>query len=172
MSKGGHIFLCGFMGSGKSTHGKKLAMALKRPFEDLDKYIQKKENKTIDFIFRHEGESAFREMETNCLKDLVMSKENLVVALGGGTVCFNNNIELIKQNGILVYIEMPVKALTERLKKSRQSRPVLKNATGEELETLIDTKLEERKRFYQQADVTVDGINLRIPDLIKLLQIH
>jgi len=66
-----HIFLCGFMGSGKSTHGKKLAGILKKPFVDLDQYIQNKENKTVQFIFDNEGENEFRKLETTYLKELI-----------------------------------------------------------------------------------------------------
>jgi shikimate kinase len=170
MIKHAHIFLCGFMGSGKSTHGKKLATLLKRKFFDLDSYIQLKENKTISFIFENEGESVFREMEKKHLKELVASEENLVISLGGGTVCFHDIIDFIKANGTLIYIDMPVKALAHRLHNSPQPRPLLKNTTGEELEKLVNEKLKEREKYYHQAHLRVDGVNinlLKIAETIK-----
>ncbi|MGZ3899269.1 MAG: shikimate kinase [Bacteroidia bacterium] len=161
-----HIFLCGFMGCGKSTHGKKMASLLKYGFIDLDKYIQEKENKTVQFIFENEGEEEFRRLESHYLGEVIKKKESNVIALGGGTVCFNNNIDPIKKNGILVYIEMPAKALAERLQKSRQNRPLLNSLTAEALPSFIENKLKERNAFYRQAHIIVDGINL------NYLQLH
>ncbi len=148
------------MGSGKSTHGKKLASILKRPFADLDLYIQNQEHKTVQFIFDNEGENEFRKLESKYLNELIRLPESHVISLGGGTVCYNNNLELIKKNGLLVYIEMPAGALTERLQKSRQKRPLLKNVLSENLNTFIEEKLSERNLFYRQAHITVEGLNL------------
>src|SRR4051812_6283062 len=100
-----HIFLTGFMGSGKSTAGAKLATVLKRKFIDLDAYIEKRENRTIIQIFEEETEEGFRKIESDSLLEICKYKD-LVVSLGGGTVCFNNNLEVIKSNGTLVYIEL------------------------------------------------------------------
>jgi shikimate kinase len=161
-----YIFLCGFMGCGKSTHGKKMASLLKYSFIDLDKYIQEKENKSIQFIFENEGEEEFRKLETRYLKEVTRNKQNSVIALGGGTVCFNNNLELVKKSGILVYIRMPARALAERLLNSTQKRPLLKNILPAELPDFIEKKLGERNPFYLQADIIVDGVNL------NYLQLH
>lgn len=166
MSQAKHIFLCGFMGCGKSTHGKKMASLLKCSFIDLDKYIQERENKTIQFIFDNEGEEEFRRLETKYLTEIASRKEKHVVALGGGTVCFNNNIDIAKRNGILVYIRMSAAALSERLLKSRQKRPLLKNVSAEQLPAFIEGKLQERDRFYNQAQLIVDGLNF------NYLQLH
>jgi shikimate kinase len=169
VQKSQHIFLCGFMGSGKSTHGKKLARLLKLPFEDLDLYIQNKEHKTIQFIFENEGENEFRTLETKYLKELILSSESSVISLGGGTVCFNNNLEFIKENGILIFIEMLPEALAERLQKSNQKRPLLKNHTSASLLKFIEDTLEGRNAFYHKAQLIVDGNNLTHIQLHKLL---
>ncbi|MBA3665111.1 MAG: shikimate kinase [Bacteroidetes bacterium] len=164
-----NIFLCGFMGCGKSTHGKKLASLLKYAFVDLDKYIQKRENKTVQFIFENEGEEEFRRLETFYLKEVIDPKKEQVIALGGGTVCFNNNIELIKKSGILVYIDMPATSLRDRLQRSRQKRPLLENIAAADLTAFIEGKLKERNPFYMQSHITVNGINLNHLQLQQLL---
>ncbi|MCW3076336.1 MAG: Shikimate kinase [Bacteroidetes bacterium] len=155
-----HIFFCGFMGCGKSTHGKKMAELLKMPFVDLDKFIEKKNQQTIQNIFTNLGEAEFRLLETRYLKELIELNPNKLIALGGGTVCFNNNLQLVKNNGLLVYLEMPVKALVVRLGQSKQERPLIKNLSSVQLETFIENKLIERNEFYKQAHLIVDGISL------------
>jgi shikimate kinase len=153
------------MGSGKSTHGKKLASVLKYAFVDLDEYIQKSENKTIQFIFDHEGEEIFRDLEKKYLTELINKSENLVISLGGGTVCFNNNIELVKKNGLLIYIEMSPHSLADRLEKSRQKRPLLKKIPADQLFSFIEQKLSERNKYYHQAHLIMKGENLNYLEL-------
>jgi shikimate kinase len=157
------------MGSGKSTHGKRLASVLKCSFVDLDEYIQRSENKTIQFIFDHEGEEVFRDLETKYLTELINKPENLVVSLGGGTVCFNNNIELVKTNGLLVYIEMSPRSLADRLEKSQQKRPLLKNVPADQLFSFIEQKLKERSKYYHQAHLIMKGENLNYLELHRLI---
>src|SRR3954463_4718303 len=84
-----HVFLTGFMGSGKTTAGAKLATLLKTRFIDLDSYLEKRENRTIPQIFETDGESTFRDLETKYLLEILRLKEPHVISLGGGTVCFN-----------------------------------------------------------------------------------
>jgi shikimate kinase len=153
------------MGSGKSTHGKKLASALKYLFVDLDEYIQRSENKTIQFIFDHEGEEVFRSLETKYLTELISKPENLIISLGGGTICFNDNIGLVKSSGLLVYIEMSPRALADRLEKSQQKRPLLKNIPAGQLFSFIEQKLDERNKYYHQAHLVIKGENLNYLEL-------
>ena len=142
---------------------------LKMPFIDLDQYIQKKENKTVQFIFDADGEDEFRKLETKYLKELIDLPEPQIISLGGGTVCFNNNIDTIKASGLLIYIFMPASALASRLKLSKQKRPLLKNVSPENLDIFIEEKLKERNKFYSQAHITVDGLNLNPLQLHKLI---
>lgn len=161
-----HVFLTGFMGSGKTTAGKKLAPILKTRFIDLDEYIEKKENRSIPVIFEEEGEAKFREIETRCLGEVIKLKEPHVISLGGGTICFNSNLETIKQKGLLIYIELPVEELAERIKESKTTRPLLKTLSDEELIKNIDEILHERKKYYEQAHVIINGLNLT-PQLLQ-----
>jgi shikimate kinase len=161
-----HVFLTGFMGSGKTTAGKKLATLLKTRFIDLDDYIEKRENRTIPVIFEEEGEAKFREVETNCLAEILRLKDPHVISLGGGTVCFNNNLETIKNKGHLIYIELPVAVLADRIKQSKHTRPLLKDLSTPELIKNIEEILTERNFFYEQAHITVNGLNLT-PQLLQ-----
>jgi len=161
-----HVFLTGFMGSGKTTAGKLLAPLLKTRFIDLDEYLEKKENRGIPEIFEAEGEAKFRELETKYLSEILKLKDPHVISLGGGTVCFNTNLEVIKKNGILCYIELPAPALAERIKESKTTRPLLKNLSTEELIKNIEEILSVRKQFYEQAHISVNGLNLT-PQLIR-----
>jgi shikimate kinase len=155
-----HIFLTGFMGSGKSTLGRNLAELLHMPFTDLDQYIEEHEQKTIPFIFEQEGEKRFRAIEAACLVKVLNSSIKSVVALGGGTVCFGNNLELVKKSGFLVYIELTAADLAKRLKNSIKERPLLKNIQKEDLVKTISEKLSGRESFYREAHLTVKGLHL------------
>ena len=160
------IFLTGFMGSGKSNAGKKLAKFLHLNFIDLD-YIEQKEKLSVQSLFENFGEPVFRKMEQACLNELLDLKTSDVIALGGGTICYKDNLQKIKNNGLLIYIDLPPIVLAQRLEKSRVKRPLLKNLKGEELVKFITDKLEERIPYYIQSHITVSGINLT-PQLLQL----
>lgn len=155
-----NVFLTGFMGSGKTTFGSKLAKSLRWPFIDLDQYIEKKERISIPAIFENFGEAAFRKIEQTCLLELLAKEKKTVIALGGGTICYENNLEKIKLAGCLIFIEMPAVSLAQRLENSKIKRPLLKDKKGEELIKFINDKLAERSKFYDQADIKISGINL------------
>lgn len=148
------------MGSGKSTLGKKLAALSRRPFTDLDHYIEDREKKKISAIFKEEGEAAFREKETHYLGELIKNSENSVIALGGGTVCFADNLELVKQHGLLVYLELPATVLADRIEHSKKERPLLSGLRGQELRDAIEQRLQQRLPFYTQAHLTISGLSL------------
>jgi shikimate kinase len=165
------IFLIGFMGCGKSTHGKKLAKALQKPFIDLDNYIEKKEEAAVQTIFETKGEDYFREKETEYLKQVIARYPKSVISLGGGAACFNNNINLIRKSGTVVYIEMPAESLHYRLTQSETQRPLLKNKSAEESLEFIKYLLHKREPFYTQAHITVNGINLTTDKLKEALSL-
>lgn len=148
------------MGSGKSTHGKKLASLLKREFIDLDDFIVSKYGMSIDELFNQYGESEFRNIETRTLNDIINLEKSAVVSLGGGTPCFNNNIDLIKRSGLLVYIQMDAKSLANRLMNAKSSRPLIKNKSNDELLVFISESLKNREIYYNQAQIIINGINL------------
>ncbi|MGP1479280.1 MAG: shikimate kinase [Capnocytophaga sp.] len=165
------IILIGYMGSGKTTLGKALAKAKNIPFTDLDDYIAQRENASVQEIFNTKGEVYFRKKEAQYLKELLESDTEGVLALGGGTPCYGENMTLIQQSGsISVYLKYHHLTLSERLAKDKQ-RPLLKNIREEELEDFIRKHLFERAPFYLQANFTLpmDGLTLS-ESLEKLLQ--
>lgn len=159
------------MGSGKSTHGRKLANALKVPYVDLDIYVSRKLNKTIPEIFEKFGEHYFRDQETEALKDIIEEKkEPTVISLGGGAICFNDNVKLVKENGLVIYLETHENILRQRLMRSKNKRPHLKDMNEEEVLSFIKTKVNERSKFYDQAHIKINALNLTTAILIKALE--
>jgi len=156
------------MGSGKSIVGRKLSSATGLNFIDLDNYIRKKEDKTINEIFDEEGEDYFRQIELRLLREII-EKDNFVLSCGGGTPCFLDNMTMMNKNGITIYLQMPVGALHSRLLKSPDNRPLLKEISGDKLRNYIAITLKERERYYEMAHHTVEAINLKISYVVKLL---
>jgi shikimate kinase len=149
MNKGTNlIFLCGFMGSGKTTVGKRLAEYLGYAFVDTDHEIEKKENKSVREIFEKKGEGYFRQCERDVITGLVPSQTKTVVALGGGLLMDQKNLELVCQSGYLIYLKTDLSTVTERLKYDT-ARPLFK---ANELETLFDM----RRPGYEKALWTVE----------------
>jgi shikimate kinase len=146
------IFLTGMPGSGKSTCGKLLAEQINYPFLDLDEIIEYREGKTISSIFEQDGEDYFREVESAVLKFTVEDNEKMVLSTGGGTPCFLDNTAFMKKHGKVVFLDIPLEILIERLKEE-EHRPLLK--TEKELkDTLVDL-YNKRIAVYQEADYIV-----------------
>ena len=165
------VYLVGFMGSGKSTVGKKLANSIKYNFIDLDKFIESHTFKTIPEIFEQKGEAEFRKLENKYLKE-VSEFENVIISTGGGVPCFAENVEVMKQHGIIVYLQLDNISLANRLSHSKQhnSRPLLKNIPTDGLVDYISTKMQEREPFYQKADITINTLSLSVDDLVEKLK--
>jgi len=150
------IILMGFMGCGKSTVGRELAKRLDYQFIDLDDEIEKVARTTISKIFEFKGESYFRKLESKTLKSVLAKKGNIVIALGGGTPCYGENIKFIN-NYPSYYIKCGVDVLTKRLKKERSHRPIIAEQNTGELKNFIKQKLQERSLFYEKADHVLVG---------------
>jgi shikimate kinase len=163
------IFLTGYMGCGKSTAGKKLASKLQYEFIDLDHFIESEYKMSIPEIFSSKGEKEFRSIENNCLKKL-LTRDNLVIACGGGTPCYYNNMQTMKENGITVYIKMSVDALVNRLVNAKDKRPLVAGKTEKELHEFVTRQLEKREDIYHQAQFTVKGKDLDIDELANFVQ--
>lgn len=155
------IYIIGFMGSGKSTAGRKLAAAVGCPFIDLDRKIEEVASKTIPRIFAEDGEEHFRKIESEVLKNLDTGRR-LIVSTGGGTPCHGDNMDFMLQTGLTVYLKMTPGQLSKRLLDSSGERPLLKNVPDESLPRFIEEKLEQREKWYNKADLIVDGQNLNI----------
>ncbi|MGJ5641225.1 shikimate kinase [Formosa sp. S-31] len=156
------IILLGYMGSGKSTLGRKLAESLNIPFIDLDDYIEEKEGLSISELFAQKGEIYFRKKEHEHLKAILENQSDVVLALGGGTPCYANNMELIKTypKTKSVYFKASIGELVKRLKHERAKRPILSRFESEDdLTEFIGKHLFERVPFYSQADVTLEVSN-------------
>lgn len=147
------------MASGKSTVGPILANTLGWNFADLDKLIEERCNKKISEIFESEGEKFFREQEREILSE-VINYDEYIIALGGGTITNQNNMDLVKNNGLLVYLESSPEEAYKRLRFKRD-RPVLKfesdsEPTKSQYLQRINNILDSRKKFYDQADVKIN----------------
>ncbi len=162
-----NIYLIGFMGSGKSTFGKKLAAALQFHFIDLDKKIEKQTGKTILEIFDESSEDIFRKIESKVLNNL--NTKNSVIACGGGTPCFFQNMDTIKKDGISVYLKMPVKTIKDRLNRSHKKRPLLQNLSKDRLDIEIPQMLDYRSYYYHQADIIIDSLHIQAKQLAAYL---
>ena len=163
------FFITGYMGSGKSTAGKKLSAKLGYEFIDLDKFIETEYQQTIPEIFSTKGETEFRAMEHNALKKLI-EKDNIVVACGGGTPCYYNNMELMNNHGNTVYLKMSADSLVHRLMDAKEKRPLVANKSEAELRTFVNRQLEKREDFYHQAQYTVKGKDLDIDELVLFVK--
>ena len=149
------IILVGYMGSGKTTVGRQLALALGLQFYDLDWYIEERYHKRIPQIFAEVGEEGFRDLERRMLHE-VAEFENVVVSCGGGTPCFYDNMEYMNQQAETVYLKARPDVLAMHLKMGRTERPLIKGKSPEELEQYILTSLEQREPFYSKAKHTLD----------------
>ncbi len=153
------------MGCGKSVFGKRLARQLNLEFEDLDALIEERYKMSVPGIFSQFDEPVFRNLETKVLHSF-SDRDNFILSCGGGTPCFNNNIDYINDAGISIYIKMPVEALADRLSKSKTKRPLIKDTPPEFLSEKISSLLEKREPIYSRAKLIVDGINLDVKHLI------
>ncbi len=148
-----NIILCGFMGCGKSTVGRKLSNRANMEFVDMDRYIEDKAGMTVKEIFKKYGEQKFRDMEREACRELA-ERSNLVIAAGGGTLTFPENVETLRRTGRIVLIDVKYELLCERLKHDK-NRPLLQVENRNEK---IRALLNERMPLYSRAaSVVVNG---------------
>ncbi len=152
------VFLVGFMSAGKTTLGYQLARSLNMRFTDLDQLITRQLQKPIDALFAEHGEDGFREIEKNALHSTFKTPE-LVLATGGGTPCFFDNMDYMIKNGLAFYLKLPREIIIKRLLKSVKERPLVSGKSYEELETIVHDLYETRKKFYEKAQYSVDASN-------------
>jgi shikimate kinase len=163
------IFLIGYMGSGKTTAGKKLASRLGYTFIDHDELLVQKMGKSIQDIFDEEGEDKFRELEHHMLVSL-MAKDNVVISTGGGTPCHYENMDLMNRNGLTIYLKMSAETLVNRLRNAKTDRPLISGKSAEELYSFIVTHLENREPFYAEAQYKVKAKDLNIDELADFIR--
>ena len=149
------IILIGYMGAGKTTIGKTLAKQLGVPFYDLDWYIETRMRKKVKQIFDEKGEEGFRVIEKNMLHE-VAEFENVVLACGGGTPCFFDNMEYMVGQGDVVYLKGTPEVLFRHLKMGKGVRPLLLGKNDEELLDYIRENVQKREEFYTKANHIID----------------
>lgn len=160
------VILVGFPGCGKSSVGKKLAAKLGYGFVDLDEAFEEEYHISIPDFFQKYNETAFRSCERKVLINK-LQLDNVVISSGGGTPCFSDNMQLMKDSGIVVYIKMAPASLFDRLSHAKRPRPLVQNKTPEELQQYIDNTLPLREFVYQQAHFTVKGESIDIEALCE-----
>ncbi|WP_275315560.1 shikimate kinase [Tenacibaculum bernardetii] len=154
------IVLVGYMTSGKSTIGRLLAEKKNFSFIDLDNYIEEKEEMSVSEIFETKGEIYFRKQEHLYLKEILTLKNDIILALGGGTPCYASNMDVIKDsiNTVAVYLKASITTIATRLTTEKSQRPLVARLKNDELAEFVAKHLFERSYFYNQSNykITVD----------------
>ncbi|MDD3012776.1 MAG: shikimate kinase [Candidatus Gastranaerophilales bacterium] len=158
MSK--NIVLIGLMGSGKTTVGKLLAQKLDKKFIDTDEWIENEEKISINEIFSRFGESCFRNLETDILKKICLSG-NQIISTGGGIVEKPQNIDILKKKGIVFYLYAPVEELYQRI-KNEKNRPLLNNDAPK---WALENLLKKREKFYELCDIKIDTTDKNVDQI-------
>ena len=166
------IVILGYMGSGKSLIGKALAKQLNIDFVDLDAYIEGQKNQTIASIFKIQGELGFRKLEFQYLQDLIHANKKVVLALGGGTPCYFDNMEHLNAQPTIksIYLKTALPTLVDRLWLERKHRPMIAHLpTKEALAEFIGKHLFERQPFYNKAQFSVEATNKSVADIVTAI---
>lgn len=162
------IYLIGYMGSGKSTLGRRLAEHAGLQFVDMDHYIEQRNCKTIPQIFAEEGETEFRNKERKALEE-VSAFSDVVIATGGGAPCFFDNIDFMNRTGKTIFLNIDPDILAARLMQSKTERPLIKGKSKEELVQFIDETLKIRNRFYSRAHFQITQPDIDLYDVMQML---
>ena len=159
-----NIVLIGMPGCGKSTIGYRMSQKINYSFFDADKYLEEKENRIISDIFSKEGEEYFRKLETKYLEDL-SKKEQIIISTGGGAVKKKENIDILKQNGIIIFLDRTIEDIS---KENHENRPLLQNI--ENLWKLYDERINLYRKY---ADIIIkndDDMNVIVERIITTLK--
>jgi len=162
------IYLVGYMGSGKTTLGKKLAREAGMHFIDLDKFIEERNCRTVAQLFEYEGEESFRMKERKSIEEVSVF-DNVVVATGGGAPCFFDNMEIMNRTGITLFLDMDPSLLAHRLSSSRTVRPLIRQKSKQELLAFISENLEKRRPFYEKARFRIDDPDIQPSEILKMI---
>ncbi len=156
------------MGAGKTTAGKKLASAVGYTFVDLDSLIEKETGQSISQLFES-GMDKFREMESVILKH-TGNYSNSVIATGGGTPCYYDNLMWMNKTGITIYLKLSAGSLFHRLAAAKQKRPLIQGKTDVELMEFIMETLKDREKFYARSKYVIKGEDLDVKELLELIK--
>ncbi len=154
------------MGVGKTTLGKQFAKQLHYSYLDLDKEIEKSEGKSIPEIFEQKGEAYFRQLEQRALH-ATAARNHLVIATGGGTPCYYNNMEWMNEQGKTIYLKANAAFILSRISAFPDKRPLLKGKSPDELAVFIAELLENRSPYYNKAQLIVEMPVKSVSDIVK-----
>lgn len=155
------------MGSGKTHWGRLLSQKIGIPFFDLDEQVTEHAGKSIVEIFAVDGEENFRLQEKDVLHIITESHDSFVMACGGGSPCYFNNIEYMNRMGTTIWINTPIETLFTRLTGEKDKRPLIKSLSDDQLKSFISKKFSDRKIYYEQANVIVDEDPLTLEHIIE-----
>ena len=164
------IFLCGFMGCGKTTVGERLATVLGAGYCDMDQLIVKREEMTIPEIFEKFGEDHFRKLETELIAELSESYKG-VISCGGGAMLKQENAELAKKRGIVLFLDTPFRQCYYRISGDK-NRPIAANSTKGELEELFDKRYPLYKEHSSYTIPCVGSPNKIVTEIVDTLRLH
>jgi len=165
------IYLIGYMGSGKTTLGRKLALTLNLSFIDLDTFLEEKYFRTIPQIFEHEGETGFRKKEQIVLRE-VSTFDDVIVATGGGAPCFFDNMEVMNNTGFCIFLDVDTVSLANRLINAKTERPIIKGKSLDELHHFIDEMMLKRRPFYEKARYILKGSEIKPDQILEIVKNH
>ena len=160
------IVLLGYMASGKTITAKKLCVNTKLKHIDLDAYIEQKEKMSISEIFKKKGEITFRILENLYLKELLLSTDSFILSVGGGTPCYANNMHLITEYSLSIYLRASIDTIYERLINDKKKRPLVKDISNENLKEFIAKHLFERSLFYTKANLLLSVDNKTVDEIV------
>ena len=163
------IFLIGLMGSGKSFWAEKLANVLTIPFFDLDAEIERSEKRSITAIFQTDGQDEFRRKEAQALRAF-SNYESFVLSTGGGTPCFNGNMQWMNEHGITIWIDESPDVTAERLKGQREHRPLVADLPEGGVREFLSDMLMNRRAYYEQAKLHLAGDQIKEENFLKIIR--
>jgi shikimate kinase len=155
------------MGTGKSYWGARLSEISGVKFIDLDQRIEELAAQKISTLFEENGEEGFRLLEQKTLQEISLSTDNFIMACGGGTPCFFNNLEFMKKHGTVVWLTSSLEKIQDRLQAERAHRPLVSKLTDEQLKEFISSTLKKRQFYYEKAHYTVDTEHSNAANLLK-----
>ncbi|WP_190811660.1 shikimate kinase [Flagellimonas sp. S3867] len=161
------VVLVGYMASGKSSVGKLLSEQLGIKFIDFDEYIEEQTKMSIKTIFADKGEIFFRKKEHELLGQVLNANESLLLSTGGGTPCYSNNMNtILEKSDHSIYLQLSISTLAARISGEKETRPLVKDISNDELPEFIGKHLFERRQFYALAKHIVNGDKKSLEEVV------